>query len=41
MKKFISKVSNHCLLALAGILVATTSSIISHRPEVPAELLKK
>lgn len=41
MKKIAAKLSNGILVALAVALVPTTMSVITHRPEVPSELLNK
>jgi cyclic lactone autoinducer peptide len=41
MKKLIAKSLNFLLVAVAALLVNTTSSLLTHRPEVPAELLRK
>jgi cyclic lactone autoinducer peptide len=41
MKKFIAKHINTALVVMASGIMVADSLIWNHRPEVPAELLKK
>jgi hypothetical protein len=40
MKRMIAKYAN-ALLVIVSIALLTTNSYLSHRPELPTELLKK
>ncbi len=41
MKRIMAKYANGVLMALAATFVFTASAYFMHRPETPAELLKK